>query len=121
MVDITCTTRFNLLDMTLDTLFFVLVWICAVPPAASLITFDIVEEELFASFTAWIDRRYRGTLLGKLFRCKRCLGHHIVGIFWIMYLPIWISLSDSLWMSSVASIILYFCACRITVKIFPAK
>lgn len=105
--------------MTLDSLFFVFLWIAAVPAAASLITIDLIEERIFAALSAWIDRKYRGSLIAYLFRCKRCMSHYVVGVFWIMYLPFWFTFTDSLWMSSVSSIVLYFCACRITIKIFP--
>lgn len=61
-----------------ESILFLLVWVFLVPPAAAVITQDIVAEEIFEWLTAWIDRRFRGTFLARLFRCKECFVHWVI-------------------------------------------
>jgi hypothetical protein len=89
-----------------------LVWILCVPPAAALVADDITQEKIFQRFTAWIDRRFRGSLIAYLFRCNRCLSHWTVGVFWLLYLPVWATLPFTPYIRVLISIILLITAIR---------
>ena len=52
-------------------------WLLLVPPAAAQIAIDISEERIFERFTAYVDSRFRGTLLAYLVRCPKCLAHWV--------------------------------------------
>ncbi len=71
------------------TIIVITVWMLAAPKAIRLVTNDIIGEKIFAGFTAMIDRKFRGTLLGYLFRCRKCFSHWVGTILWIFYIPAW--------------------------------
>ena len=54
---------------------FVLLWFLLIPLATTVIVDDITQEKIGTTFTAWIDRRFRGTLIAYFFRCRVCLAH----------------------------------------------
>lgn len=95
-------------------LVLLVLWFGGVPPAAGLVAEDIVEEKIGQSFTAWIDMRFRGTLLAYLFRCKRCMSHWTVSAFWCAYVPVWLTLPFGLYLNTLVAIISLIVAIRYT-------
>jgi hypothetical protein len=89
-------------------------WFGGIPPAAGLVAEDIVDEKIGQSLTAWIDRRFRGTLLAYLFRCKRCMSHWVVFTFWFAYLPVWLTLPFGLYTNTLVAIISLIVVIRYT-------
>ena len=65
----------------MSTLFFLFIWLCIVPFAVLRISTDITEEEIFQRPLAYLDARFRGTLLAKFFRCHLCFSHWVTFLF----------------------------------------
>jgi hypothetical protein len=95
-------------------LLLLVLWFFVTPPAAALIADDIVNEKIGQSLTAWVDRRFRGSLIGYLFRCHRCLSHWSVFVMWLLYAPIWATLPFTLYVNFVISIISLITTIRYT-------
>lgn len=93
-------------------LLLLILWFGGIPPAAGLVAEDIVDEKIGQSLSAWIDRRFRGTLLAYLFRCKRCMSHWTVSMFWIAYIPVWLTLPFGLYLNILIAIISLIVAIR---------
>lgn len=99
----------------IELLYFAFVWFVLVPPAAALLSDDIVEEKIGRSLTAWIDRRFRGGLVAYLTRCPRCLSHWVVVVVAVFLVRSWMSLPIEDRALHVAAVPLSILACiRIT-------
>ena len=98
----------------MDTAVFLVLWFVAVPLAARRISRDITEEEIFADLMAWIDARYRGTKIGKLFRCPLCFSHWVIAGFAVGFISCWMELPLPVWAKPVAAVVATFAAVEIT-------
>lgn len=96
----------------------VVFWLSASPKVVALITEDIVDEKIGQSFTAWIDRRFRGSILAYLFRCKRCLSHWVAASLWVAYVPMWELLPFGFYGNCIISLMSLGASIRTTRKYF---
>ncbi len=98
-----------------DLLCFIFVWFVLVPLSAALVSDDIVEEKIGQSFTAWIDRRFRGGLAAYLVRCPHCVSHWAVALAAVFFTRHWVSLPIEDPALHLATVVLSILACiRIT-------
>lgn len=105
--------------MTVSFCYFMLVsWFLAVPPAVAQVALDISEERIFERFTAWVDARFRGTLLAYLVRCPRCLAHWGCLLATLAWYPLWASLPVHWIFSITTAIVCAFAAARIAIKLW---
>lgn len=68
---------------------FAFIWLVVVPPAIAQVASDIAEERIFENILAWIDRKYRGTMLAYLVRCPVCLSHWLSGVTALLFWEGW--------------------------------
>jgi hypothetical protein len=66
---------------TFDLVAFIVMWFGMIPLSAALISDDIAKERIGQAFSAWIDRRFRGDLVGYAARCPRCISHWVILLF----------------------------------------
>lgn len=76
----------------LNLLIFALLWFVVIPAATTVIVEDVTQEKIGAVFTAWIDRKFRGTMIAYLFRCRLCLAHWTIFAFAAMMTRVWMAL-----------------------------
>lgn len=94
---------------TFDLATFVVMWFGMIPLSAALISDDIAKEKIGQAFSAWIDRRFRGSLVAYAARCPRCISHWIILLFAVFLWRDWYHLpieSDTIHCVTVLSSIL---------------
>lgn len=74
------------------TIVFLVVWTFLVPGASALLSHDVVNEKIGQSLTAWVDRKFRGSLVAFLFRCEVCMVHWFVLLFAAVMFREWTAL-----------------------------
>lgn len=74
------------------TVVFLAVWTLLVPGASALLSHDVVNEKIGQSLTAWIDRKFRGSLIAYLFRCEVCMVHWFTFLFAAVMFREWAAL-----------------------------
>lgn len=94
-------------------LVFGIIWFAVVPPAVAQIAMDIAEEKIFERPLAFIDRHFRGTLIGYLFRCPVCLSHWITAIIALLFWENWQLVPFGWGLRLVTAIVAIFAATRL--------
>jgi hypothetical protein len=97
-----------------ETTSFLLLWFMLVPAAAALVSDDIVHEKIGVTFTAWIDRKFRGSLIAYFARCPNCLSHWFVLIAAMALWRSWLGLPFK---SSTLHVVFVACSILASIRI----